>query len=141
MIGQDKYIIRAEIPDALNSFISEFKRLPQVQLIFYTPVTNSKLKMLTLVVAKDTNGDVLSCLNSQINLLDALKKHDMLISVNYHTVAPYFSHFHFSFLQLYLQPCFVLYADNTKRWNGLFQNFYGTDKTKSKQFFVNHSAY
>lgn len=140
MISQDPYIIPAEIPDPLNIFISECKRLPQLYLIFYTPVTNSKLKMLTLVVAKDTNGDVLSCLNSQINLLDALKKHDMLISLNYHTVAPYFSHFHFSFLQLYLQPCFVLYADNTKRWNGLFQNFYGTDKTKSKQFFVNHSA-
>lgn len=140
MKSQDQYTIPAEIPDSLNSFISECKRLPQVYLIFYTPVANSKLKMLTLVVAKDTHGDVLSCLNSQINLLDGLTQHDTLISVNYHTVAPYFSHFHFSFLQLYLQPCFVLYADNTKRWNGLFQNFYGTDKNKSKQFFVNHSA-
>lgn len=93
-----------------------------------------------MVVAKDTHGDVLSCLNSQINLLDALAQHDTLISVNYHTVAPYFSQFHFSFLQLYLQPCFVVFADNPKRWNSLFQNFYGTNKQKTKQFFVSHST-
>ncbi|MEG0916331.1 MAG: hypothetical protein RSF68_04895 [Myroides sp.] len=140
MKSQDQYTIPAEIPDSLNIFISECKRFSQVQLIFYTPVTNSKLKILTLVVAKDTNGDTLAGLHSHINMLDALTQHDTFISVNYHTVAPYFSHFHFSFLQLFLQPCFVLYADSTKRWNGLFQNFYGTDKNKSKQFFVNHST-
>lgn len=140
MKSQHQYIIPAEIPDSLNSFISECTLLPQVYLIFYTPVTNSKLKMLTLVVAKDTNGDTLAGLHSHINMLDALAQHDTFISVNYHTVAPYFSHFHFSFLRLYLQPCFVLYTDSTKRWNGLFQNFYSTDKNKSKQFFVNHSA-
>lgn len=140
MVSQDQYIIRTEITDALNSFISECKRLPQVYLIFYTPVTNSKLKLLTLVVAKDTNGETLAVLHSHINMLDALAQHDTFISINYHTVAPCFSHFHFSFLQLYLQPNFVLYADNTKRWNGLFQNFYGTDKNKTKQFFVNYSA-
>lgn len=140
MISQDPYIIPAVIPDVLSRFISECKRLPHVYLIFYTPVTNSKLKMLTIVVAKNIHDDVLSYLNSQINLLNSLKQHDTLISVNYHTVAPYFSHFYFSFLQLFLQPCFVLYADNNKRWNGLFQNFYGTDKNKTKQFFVNHSV-
>lgn len=140
MKSQDQYTIPAEIPDSLNSFISECKRLSQVQLIFYTPVKNSKLKMLTLVVAKDTNGDTLAVLHSQINLLDALAQHDTFISVNYHTVAPYFSQFHFSFLQLYLQPCFVVFADNPKRWNSLFQNFYGTNKQKTKQFFVSHST-
>lgn len=140
MKSQDQYTIPAEIPDSLNSFISECKRLPQVHLIFYTPVTNSKLKLLTVVVAKDTNGGTLAGLHSQINILDALAQHDTLISVNYHTVAPYFSHFNFSFLQLYLQPCFVVFTDNPKRWNSLFQNFYGTNKQKTKQFFVNHSA-
>lgn len=107
-------------------------------MVFYTPIANSGLKLLTLVVAKNINADTLAGLHSHIQVLDALTRHDTLISVNYHTVAPHHSQFHFSFLQLHLQPCFVIYADQPKRWNSLFQNFYSEDKQKALVLFANH---
>lgn len=132
------HTIPTEIHDSLRQFILNAIRISNVYMVFYTPVVNSSLKLLTLVVAKDTDGDTLAGLQSQIQVLDALTRHDTLISVNYHTVAPQHSQFHFSFLQLHLQPCFVVYADQPKRWNGLFQNFYSNDKQKASMLFANH---
>jgi len=130
--------IPTELHDSLRQFIFDAIRISQVYMVFYTPIANSSLKLLTLVVAKDTDGDTLAGLHSQIKVLDALKRHDTLISVNYHTVAPHHSQLHFSFLQLHLQPCFIVYADQPKRWNSLFQNFYSIDKQKASALFTNH---
>ena len=132
------HTIPAELPDSLKQFILDAIRMSQVYMVFYTPVANSRLKLLTFVVAKDTDADTLAGLHSHIQELDALKRHDTLISVNYHTVAPHHSQFHFSFLQLHLQPCFIIYADDPKRWNSLFQNFYSEDKKKASVLFANH---
>ena len=132
------HTIPTDIHDSLRQFILDAIRMSQVYMVFYTPVANSSLKLLTLVVAKDTDGDTLAGLHSHIKVLDALTRHDTLISVNYHTVAPHHSQFHFSFLQLHLQPCFVIYADDPKRWNSLFQNFYSNDKQKASVLFANH---
>ena len=132
------HTIPTEIHDSLRQFILNAIRISNVYMVFYTPVDHSSLKLLTLVVAKDTDGDTLAGLHSQIKVLDALKRHDTLISVNYHTVAPHHSQFHFSFLQLHLQPCFIIYDDDPKRWNSLFQNFYSNDKQKASALFANH---
>ncbi|MEG1266373.1 MAG: hypothetical protein RSE19_07845 [Myroides sp.] len=132
------HTIPTELHDSLKQFILDSIRMSQVYMVFYTPVANSNLKLLTLVVAKDTDGDTLAGLYSQIKVLDALTRHDTLISVNYHTVAPHHSQLHFSFLQLHLQPCFIVYADQPKRWNSLFQNFYSNDKQKASVLFANH---
>ena len=132
------HTIPTEIHDSLRQFILNAIRISNVYMVFYTPVANSNLKLLTLVVAKDTDSDTLAGLHSQIKVLDALTRHDTLISVNYHTVAPHHSQFHFSFLQLHLQPCFIVYADQQKRWNSLFQNFYSNDKQKASVLFANH---
>lgn len=91
-----------------------------------------------MVVAKNINADTLAGLHSHIQVLDALTRHDTLISVNYHTVAPHHSQFHLSFLQLHLQPCFIIYANDPKRWNSLFQNFYSNDKQTASVLFANH---
>lgn len=132
------HTIPTEVHDSLKQFILDAIRMSQVYMVFYTPIVNSSLKLLTLVVAKDTDGDTLAGLHSQIKVLDALTRHETLISVNYHTVAPHHSQFHFSFLQLHLQPCFIIYADDPKRWNSLFQNFYSNDKQKASVLFTNH---
>lgn len=132
------YTIPTELHDSLKQFILNAIRISNVYMVFYIPVVNSSLKLITLVVAKDTDGDTLAGLHSQIKVLDALTQHDTLISVNYHTVAPHHSQFHFSFLQLHLQPCFIVYADQPKRWNSLFQNFYSEDKQKALVLFANH---
>lgn len=132
------HTIPHELPDSLKQFILNAIRMSQVYMVFYTPVVHSSLKMLTLIVAKNINADTLACLHSQIKVLDALTRHDTLISINYHTVAPHHSQFYFSFLQLHLQPCFVIYADQPKRWNSLFQNFYNNDKQKALVLFANH---
>ena len=132
------HTIPHELHDSLKQFILDAIRISQVYMVFYTPVANSSLKLLTLVVAKNINADTLAGLHSHIQVLDALKQHDTLISINYHTVTSYHSQFHFSFLQLHLQPCFVIYADDPKRWNSLFQNFYSNDKQKASVLFANH---
>lgn len=132
------YTIPTELHDSLKQFILDAIRISQVYIVFYTPVDHSSLKLLTLVVAKNINADTLAGLHSHIQVLDALKRHDTLISVNYHTVAPHHSQFYFSFLQLHLQPCFIIYADDPKRWNSLFQNFYSNDKQKASVLFANH---
>lgn len=132
------HTIPTEIHDSLRQFILNAIRISNVYMVFYTPVANSNLKLLTLVVAKDTDSETLAGLHSQIKVLDALTRHDTLISENYHSVAPHHSQFHFSFLQLHLQPCFVIYADQPKRWNSLFQNFYSEDKQKASVLFANH---
>jgi len=132
------HTIPTELHDSLKQFILNAVRISNLYMVFYTPVANSSLKLLTLVVAKDTDGDTLADLQSQIKVLDALTRHDTLISVNYHTVAPHHSQFHFSFLQLHLQPCFIVYADQSKRWNSLFQNFYSNEKQKASVLFANH---
>jgi len=132
------HTIPDELHDSLKQFILDAIRMSQVYMVFYTPIANSSLKLLTLVVAKNINADILAGLHSQIKVLDALTRHDTLISVNYHTVAPHHTQFHFSFLQLHLQPCFVIYADQPKRWNSLFQNFYSNDKQKASMLFANH---
>src|SRR5690606_1283252 len=132
------HTIPTELPDSLKQFILNAIRMSQVYMVFYTPVVHSSLKMLTLIVAKNINADTLAGLHSQIKVLVALTRHDTLISVNYHTVAPHHSQFHFSFLQLHLQPCFIIYADDPKRWNSLFQNFYSNDKQKTSALFANH---
>lgn len=132
------HTIPTEIHDSLKRFILDAIRMSQVYMVFYTPVANSSLKMLTLVVAKNINADTLAGLCSQIKVLNALTRHDTVISVNYHTVAPHHSQFHFSFLQLHLQPCFIVYADQSKRWNSLFQNFYSNEKQKASVLFANH---
>ena len=132
------HTIPHELHDSLKQFILNAIRMSQVYMVFYTPIANSSLKMLTLIVAKNINADTLAGLHSHIQVLDALTRHDTLISVNYHTVAPHHSQFHFSFLQLHLQPCFIIYADDPKRWNSLFQNFYSNDKQKASAYFANH---
>lgn len=111
----------------------------ELKLVFYTVVIHSKLKILTLIVDKQ-NYDALVCeLQPQIDALNALEKYDTLITINYHTVSSNDSHFHFSYLQLHLQPGFVIYSTHIKRWNSLFQNYYCTDKQKSKLNFRNYS--
>jgi len=132
------HTIPDELHDSLKQFILNAIRMSQVYMVFYTPVVHSSLKMLTLIVAKNINADTLAGLHSQIKVLDALTRHETLISVNYHTVAPHHSQFYFSFLQLHLQPCFAIYADDPKRWNSLFQNFYSNYKQKASVLFANH---
>lgn len=132
------HTIPDELHDSLKQFILLTIRMSQVYMVFYTPVVHSSLKLLTLIVAKNINADTLAGLHSHIKVLDALRRHDTLISINYHTVAPHHSQFQFSFLQLHLQPCFVIYADDPKRWNSLFQNFYSEDKQKASVLFENH---
>lgn len=132
------HTIPTDLHDFLKQFILDAIKMSQVYMVFYTPIVHSNLKMLTLVVAKNINADALAGLHSHIRVLDALARHDTVISVNYHTVAPHHSQFHFTFLQLHLQPCFVIYADHPKRWNSLFQNFYSEDKQKASVLFANH---
>ena len=111
----------------------------ELMLVFYTPVVNSKLKVLSLVVDKQNYEAVVCKLQHQIDTLNALEKYDTLISINYHKVSANDSHFHFSYLQLNLQPCFVIYSNHLKRWNSLFQNFYCTDKQKAISHYRNYS--
>lgn len=132
-----------KLPDDLASPVQDFiyNTVISVELllVFYTPIANSKLKVLTLVVDKQNHVAIVSVLQPQIEALNPLINYDTLISINYHTVSSKDSHFHFSFLQLHLQPCFVIYSNDPKRWNSLFQNFYVTDKQKAKVLFKNYS--
>ena len=123
----------------VQNFITNAVCSVELMLVFYTAVVNSKLKILTLVVDKQ-NYDTFVCeLQPQVDALNALEKYDTLITINYHKVSSNDSHFHFSYLQLHLQPCFVIYSNHLKRWNSLFQNFYCTDKQKAILHFRNCS--
>ncbi|QTV05362.1 hypothetical protein [Faecalibacter bovis] len=122
----------------VQNFITHAVCSLELMLVFYTVVVHSKLKILTIVVDKQ-NYDALVCeLQPQIDALNALEKYDILITINYHTVSSNDSHFHFSYLQLHLQPYYVIYSNHIKRWNSLFQNYYCTDKQKSKLHFRNY---
>lgn len=111
----------------------------ELMLVFYIPVVNSKLKILTLVVDKQNYAAIVCVLQPQVDVLNALEKYDTLITINYHKVSSNDSHFHFSYLQLHLQPCFVIYSNHLKRWNSLFQNFYSIDKQKAIINYRNYS--
>ena len=123
----------------VQNFICNAVCSNELMLVFYTPVDNSKLKILTLVVDKQNYDTVVCVLQPQIDALNALEKYDTLITINYHKVSLNDSHFHFSYLQLHLQPCFVIYSNHLKRWNSLFQNFYSIDKQKAINQFRNYS--
>lgn len=111
----------------------------ELMLVFYIPVVNSKLKILTLVVDKQNYDAIVCVLQPQVDVLNALEKYDTLITINYHKVSSNDSHFHFSYLQLHLQPCFVICSNHLKRWNSLFQNFYSIDKQKAIINYRNYS--
>lgn len=123
----------------VQNFIYNAVRSVEPMLVFYTPVVNSKLKHITFVVDKQYYEPTVCSLQHQIDALNALELYDILITINYHKVSSNDSQFHFSYLQLHLRPCFVIYSNHLKRWNSLFQNFYCTDKQKAISHFKNYS--
>ncbi|RLZ09725.1 hypothetical protein [Faecalibacter macacae] len=132
MIDLNKTNLPKDLAIPVQNFISNAVCRVELLLVFYTAVGHSKLKIITLVVDKQNYDALVDELQSQVNALHALEKYDTLITINYHSVSSNDSHFHFSYLQLHLQPCYVIYSNHLKRWNSLFQNIYTTDKQKAK---------
>lgn len=128
-----------EMALAIQNFIYNAVCSTELILVFYTPIVNSKLNLLTLIVDKQNYDKTVSTLQPQIEDLDALKHYHTLISINYHQVSSKDSHFHFSFLQLHLQPQFVIYSNHLNSWNSLFQNFYSNNKQKVITQFENYN--
>lgn len=136
----DRIVLLPEnLPSSIKNFVGKAIENPQVHLILYTHVKESTLNFLTLILAKDTNENVMNALQAEVCNLNAFSKYQTLISINTCNTLSIEKYVHFSFLQLHLHPKDVIYADNSKRWNSLFQNVYATKKENALARFKKHT--
>lgn len=101
-----------------------------IDLLFVTSLPYTPICKITVVLSKAVLPERKVAMQKALWIKEAYERFNIVVCICEHTVFPFKSDFHFTYIALNLHPRFVVYSRTEKVWQSLFQNYYLFSKRK-----------
>lgn len=104
-----------------------------IDLLFVTSLPYTPICKITMVLNKGVSQEKKAEMQNALWIKESYERFNIVVCICEHTVFPFKSDFHFTYIALNLHPRFVVYSRTEKVWQSLFQNYYLFSKRKQWQ--------
>lgn len=103
-----------------------------VEIICINQKQSAQLLIVSVVLAKLVTAHEKQVLQNNLLIAQLYKQHNVIVCYGTHSVFPYKSDFHETYIALNMHPKFMVYSRTDNSWRALFQNHYSFSVGKQR---------
>lgn len=112
------------LPEKLQKRLLSQIAKDMVEVVCINQKATDKLIIVTVVLAKFVTAHKKQLLQNDVFITQLYKEHNVIVCYGAHTVFPYQSDFHQTYIALNMHPKFLVYSRTDNSWRALFRNHY-----------------